>query len=80
MSFPAEQIPDGAVVAPHHLYVGLLVAGFSFALVWRWYPITGATGTLLGLAIALDDALSHALGVPTPLDWVWTAHLAQYVK
>ena len=78
--FPAERIPDGAIFAPHHLYVGLLVAGFSFALVWRYYPVTGSAGTLLGVLIALDDAVSHAFGIPTPLDWVWTAYLAQFIK
>jgi hypothetical protein len=80
MTFPYESVPDGAVFAPHHLYVGLLVAGFSFALVWRFYPVTGALGTLLGVLVALDDAVSHAFGVWTPLDWVWTVHVAQHIK
>lgn len=80
MQFPYESVPDGAIFAPHHLYVGLLVAGFFFALVWPYYPETGATGTLVGILIALDDAVSHAFGVPTPLDYLWHAQLAQYIK
>jgi hypothetical protein len=67
------------VAAPHHLYTGLLVAAFAFSLVWPHYPKTGATGTILGVLIALDDALSHALGIWTPLDWIWEAYLSGVV-
>jgi len=73
--FPHESVPDGAPFGPHHLYIGLLVAGFAFAMVWPHYPQMGATGTLLGLLIALDDAVSHAFGVPTPLDWTWAHYV-----
>lgn len=75
--FPAESIPDGVVAAPHHLYTGVIIALFAFALVWKHYPVAGATGTLLGVLIALDDALSHAFGVWTPLDWFWKAYLSK---
>lgn len=71
--FPVESVPDGAPGAPHHLYIGLIVAGFFFASVWPYYPVTGASGTFAGLLIALDDAISHAFGVPTPLDTIWAA-------
>jgi hypothetical protein len=30
--------------------------------------------------VALDDALSHAFGIWTPLDWLWTVHVAQFIK
>lgn len=117
--FPYHKVPDGAVFAPHHLYIGLALIGlavasswddqkrdplataaagasliFSFALVWPYYPEVGAIGTLLALAamplaaflerdlwtrksvaiglvgwlIAVDDAVEHAFGIPTPLD------------
>lgn len=123
MTFPAEAVPDGYVLAPHHLYVGLLVLGFAvwvvaddygqrepllavagaafalfgFLFVWQFYPGTGAAMVLAGVTLALigvvfpggvwsgyplkwrllafvgvyimaDDAVSHALGWPTPLD------------
>ncbi len=132
--FPADTIPDGAALAPHHVYVGLLLtllaiafvwddaarvepwvcavgvatATFAFATVWPFYPATGAvlalTGVavallpplgvqfwtsyawvgprglaLLGAVVALDDVLEHALGVATPLDWLWTTHIAQHI-
>jgi len=132
--FPADAIPDGAALAPHHAYVGLLlallaialvwddaagkepwaVAGgialalFAFASVWTFYPETGAVLALLGVAVAvvapvalqfwagyawfgprglallgavvaLDDVLEHALGITTPLDWLWTTHIAQHL-
>lgn len=77
--FPAENVPDGAIFAPHHFYVGVIIAVFSFALVWRYYPVTGATGTLIGLLIALDDALSHVFGVPTPLDLFWAHYLQKII-
>lgn len=78
--FPAESVPDGHVFAPHHFWIGLIVAAFSFGFVWRFYPVTGATGSVVGVLVALDDAISHAFGVPTPLDWFWHAHLVQYIN
>lgn len=132
MTFPAEAVPDGHVAAPHHLYVGVLIATFAvwvvadnkarqepllaavgvlfalfgFALVWQWYPGTGAAMTFAGLVLILagvtwpggmwsgyplywrgiafvgavigfDDAVSHALGVWTPLDAVWNVGIYQ---
>jgi len=133
ITFPADTVPDGAVLGPHHAYigmmlallalavvwddragvepwvgsVGLLVAVFAFVTVWPFYPATGAvlalsgvllvlssaflpfwTGygwvgprgaLLLGSLIALDDVLEHAFGVPTPLDWLWKAHIVQHI-
>lgn len=72
MSWPADRIPDGDVSAPHHFWVGLAVTAFSFGSVWPHYPVVGAAGTLLGLAVAVDDALEHAFGIPTPLDLFWS--------
>lgn len=124
--FPYEAVPDGYVAAPHHLYIGallallvvwvvsddyagreawvvgaaVLVAVGAFWLVWRWYPAVGAALVLLslcvalaalcarpywaayewvghrglallGVLIALDDALEHAFGWPMPLDLFW---------
>lgn len=132
MTFPAEAVPDGYVLAPHHLYVGLFVlwfavwvvvddygqrepllavAGAAFALfgfpsVWQFYHGTGAAMVLagvtlalvgvcwpggmwapyplhwrvlalLGVCIALDDAVSHALGWWTPLDAFWKVGVYQ---
>ncbi|WP_353634592.1 hypothetical protein ABSL23_02235 [Halobacterium sp. NMX12-1] len=126
MTFPAEAIPDGAVLAVHHLITGLLTvllavwvvadnyahrepllamvgavfALVGFLLVWKWYPMTGAAMTLAGVVlvllgvslpggmwsgypltwrvvalagglVALDDAVSHAFGIWTPLDAGW---------
>lgn len=133
MTFPADSVPDGAVLGPHHVYVGLLLAllalavvwdnragvepwvgavglllaTFAFVTVWPFYPVTGAvlalsgvlivlgsvflpfwTGygwlgprgvLLVGALVALDDAVEHAFGVPTPLDALWTGHLAQHI-
>jgi hypothetical protein len=69
--FPAEQEPDGDVSAPHHFYIGVGVSLFAFVSVWDLYPVTGAGLVLVGLVVALDDALSHAFGIPTPLDEFW---------
>lgn len=68
-----EEEPDGAVLAPHHFYIGVAVSVFGFMFVWAGglYPKTAAIMTVVGLLIALDDALSHALGVSTPLDQLW---------
>jgi len=66
-----EPIPDGFVMAPHHFYIGVLIAWFGFMFVWWAYPRTGAALTLLGLLIALDDAVQHAFSVETPLHYLW---------
>lgn len=75
-----EPIPDGAVLAPHHFYVGVLLAWFSFMFVWWIYPRTGAALTLLGLYIALDDAVQHAFSVHTPLHHLWWGVLYPIVR
>jgi hypothetical protein len=77
--FPHEAVPDGAVFAPHHFWIGVGIAVFAFGLTWRYYPVTGAVGTLVGLSIALDDAVSHAFGVPTPLDLLWANYIHPYM-
>lgn len=69
--FPAEDEPDGDVSAPHHFYIGMALSVFAFVSVWDLYPTTGATLALIGIVIALDDLLSHAFGIPTPLDELW---------
>lgn len=126
MTFPVETVPDGAVMAPHHLYGVLLAslaalvcwddyrrrepvvvfagsagAALAFLLVWVHYPVAGALLVLLGLLavlaapvlwrgvyprrwtalavlgglVGLDDWVSHALGVWTPLDALWHAYM-----
>jgi len=73
--YPAEDEPDGDVSAPHHFYVGLLVALFGFASVWPTYPATGATMTVIGTLVLADDVISHVWGVWTPLDWVFNRYI-----
>lgn len=70
MTIPVESVPDGTILAPHHFYIGCGIALFAFIFVWRLYPRTGSTLTLIGLLIALDDVVQHIFGVPTPLDTV----------
>jgi hypothetical protein len=167
--FPHHVVPDGTLLAPHHFYTGVLLAGLlawwasggetdtrSFGAMARekagftlgalavsafaWFtlwggpsPFLGAVGTLAGLAgalvavvaapfwsrwrwtrdvtmptgglraiparlvvrvwsvltvrsltalgvlIALDDAVEHAFGIWTPLDWFWGAFLHRWL-
>lgn len=69
--FDPEDEPDGDVSAPHHLWVGLAITAFGFGSVWRYYPVTGSVMTIVGLLIALDDAIEHTFDVATPLDLLW---------
>jgi hypothetical protein len=78
--YPVEDEPDGEVLAPHHFYVGVLVASFGFLFVWPVYPTVGAVFTLGGLLVALDDAVSHTFGVWTPLDALWRHGLLRVVR
>jgi hypothetical protein len=47
---------------------------------WWRYGVVPQTALLLGLLVAWDDALSHALGWRTPLDSLWARHLYPYVS
>lgn len=78
--FPHDTEPDGDVSLPHHFWMGVAVAVFSFWSVWPAYPAVGAVGTLLGLLVALDDAVEHAFGIPTPLDQLWSRWLREKVR
>lgn len=75
-----EQIPDGHVFAPHHFYIGILVAVFAFVTVWKWYPTLGAMLTLVGVLVALDDVIQHAFQVDTPLHHLWWIVLYPVVR
>jgi len=50
-NFPHDTIPDGAVFAPHHAYLGILIAVLAVALVWDdaagAEPWVGAAALLL---------------------------------
>lgn len=53
MTWPAEAIPDGHVIAGHHLYVGLFVLGFAIWVVADDYahrePLLAAVGAAFAL-------------------------------
>ena len=81
--------------------LGLSAGLFSFIMLWRFYAIAGAVGTVVGTLIATaglirfrkyatrpafwaaafgvfamwDDWFSHALGIWTPLDWLFKAYV-----
>jgi hypothetical protein len=44
--------------------------------IWTSYPLRWRVLAFLAGCVALDDAVSHAFGVWTPVDWLWTAHVA----
>ena len=75
MTFPAEKEPDGDVMAPHHFWIGIGLAVFGFLFTWPYYPETGATITLVGTLLIVDDVISHVFGVWTPADWLWKKYL-----
>lgn len=51
--------------------VGVLLPGG----VWASYPVGWRGLALLAVLVALDDAVSHAFGIWTPVDWAWRAYL-----
>lgn len=54
--------------------VGLAVGG-----VWDDYPPRYRVATMLFSLAALDDAVEHAFGWPTPLDVLWVRYLSDRV-
>lgn len=83
--YPNEKEPDNNWKAPHHWHQGVLLMVISFP-VWSQYPKMGATLGLVGLLVASDDWINHALGVRTPLDEIFKQVMkndkirAQYMK
>jgi hypothetical protein len=47
---------------------------------WWHATLLSRSALLLGLLVAWDDALSHALGWQTPLDLLWVEYLHPYVS
>lgn len=78
--FTPEPVPDGAVLAPHHFYIGILIAWFGFMFVWKYYPKTGSLLTIVGLLIAIDDTIQHMFAVKTPLHYFWWGVLYPCIK
>jgi len=91
---PHDEIPDGDPGGPHHSYIGWIVQAFGIAVAWFGFEYVWGTGysgagalvTLAGVAIsglgwlvALDDVVEHTWGLPTPLDQLWSEHLAPLV-
>ncbi|QLG61327.1 hypothetical protein [Halorarum salinum] len=64
----------GAVLTLTLLVVALSVP--LFGPFWRDYPLFGWRGVaIVGVLLALDDAIEHAFGWPMPADWFWKAWL-----
>ncbi|EMA57168.1 hypothetical protein [Halorubrum lipolyticum] len=92
--FDPESEPDGDALAPHHMYLGLIMqlvaavgALFAFASIWPYYPTVGAAATLttlvlggLGWVVSIDDAIEHATVLPTPFDQLWKRLVHPIVK
>jgi hypothetical protein len=54
------------------LLVGVLWPGG----IWSSYPLRWRVLALVAALVALDDAVSHAFGVWTPVDWLWKTGVA----
>lgn len=74
---------------PYYPVVGALgvlvllgvATGLAVVRPFWWHASLGARSALfVGLFVAWDDALSHALGWRTPLDSVWVEYLYPYVS
>lgn len=60
--------------------VAVAILGPVFLPFWSSYAWLGPRGVaILGAFVALDDVAEHAFGIPTPLEWLWTTHLAQHI-
>jgi hypothetical protein len=66
----------GLVVVLAALVIPVEVAGVPIGGFWNRYGRELGLVVLVATLVALDDWVSHALGWPTPLDWVW--HVAIY--
>ena len=53
--------------------------GTAVGGVWDDYPPRYRVATVLFSLVALDDAVEHGFGVPTPLDVLWVRYLSDRV-
>lgn len=53
-------------------------SGAIFRPYWQDFPRSRVL-TAVFLAVAWDDALEHAFGLPTPLDWIWGCCIYPYM-
>lgn len=53
--------------------------GTAVGDVWDDYPLRYRVATVLFSLVALDDAVEHAFGWPTPLDQLWVRYLSDRV-
>lgn len=53
MTFPAQRIPDGNIMAPHHLYIGVLAAYIVCWVASNRMPEREAWATVTALTVAL---------------------------
>ncbi len=53
MTFPAQHIPDGNIMAPHHLYIGVLAAYIVCWVASNRMPKREAWATVTALTVAL---------------------------
>lgn len=65
---------SGAIAA----LVGTTVAAVAPIVGWSEYPRRWRAWTSAWALVALDDVVNHALGWPTPLDWLYRAHIMPY--
>lgn len=63
------------VVGAVLVLAGLLAVLAAPVVGWGCYPVRWRAVAVVGGLVGLDDWVSHALGVPTPLDWVWHAYI-----
>ena len=81
MTFPAQRIPDGNILAPHHLYIGVLAA---YIVCWvasnrmpereAWATVTSLTTGVFGFLFVWPDY--PAAGASLTLVGVFGALLA----
>ncbi|KZN24597.1 hypothetical protein A4G99_09545 [Haladaptatus sp. R4] len=53
MTFPAQRLPDGNILAPHHLYIGVLAAYIVCWVASNRMPKREAWATVTALTVAL---------------------------
>lgn len=81
----------GAVLSLYGVFVATLPVSHALVVVgarllgrawprpyWALYPIWTVVVFAL-LLVAWDDLVSHAFGVPTPLDSIWKSHIYPYM-
>lgn len=84
MMFPHDLVPDGHIMAPHHLYIGIAVMALALAMMWddrETDPYLAAASVMgMGFSFTFVWPFYHATGAAMSLAFLALGALAPLIR